>query len=215
MAFQSLLLTQENVFLIFHISPSKHVQYQSVTSESISHLRLLYQRQKMSNLIHKFVTFWYKIKRCGTTFIVVRNIWLHNNVTSRRYRTSERSFCSFFAVFSHFFAVFSPFLQKNSLPSRCAPIDVDENDTHLKKCISFTRSQRSVRLDCKPGPSEQVTIWLEFWPRACSLSVVLRMSFFVVAVDLIFKDSDYFANLVESWQKWTFVYVEYFFFLLV
>ena len=46
--------------------------------------------------------------------------------------------------------------QNHKLHSRCASIAIDPDDPHIKDCLSLTRSKRSVRLDCHPGPAEQV-----------------------------------------------------------
>ena len=49
--------------------------------------------------------------------------------------------------------------QNHVLHSRCASIGIEADDPHLKRsCLALTRSQRSIRLDCKPGPSEQVCL---------------------------------------------------------
>ena len=60
-----------------------------------------------------------------------------------------------------------PLPKGDVLHSRCASIAISENDPFFSEkngCMPFTRSQRSLRLDCKPGPSEQqnqITHWLD------------------------------------------------------
>jgi hypothetical protein len=45
-------------------------------------------------------------------------------------------------------------------PTLCLPIRVPENDARIapRTCINFVRSVCSSRLDCLPGPIEQVSV---------------------------------------------------------
>ena len=63
------------------------------------------------------------------------------------------------------------------MASVCAPIGIDNDDPFLKgPCMPFTRTKRSVRIDCKPGPSEQViSFHFFFYLFMCSTYLVLYL----------------------------------------
>ena len=63
------------------------------------------------------------------------------------------------------------------MASICAPIGIDNDDPFLKgPCMAFTRTKRSVRMDCKPGPSEQViSFHFFFYLFMCSTYLVLYL----------------------------------------
>ena len=74
------------------------------------------------------------------------------------------------------------------MASVCAPIGIDNDDPFLKgPCMPFTRTKRSVRIDCKPGPSEQVISFHFFFYLLCDcvLAVhILSLYYFFVLFDL-------------------------------